>query len=363
MARSYVFVGGGSGGHLYPALAIIEQLRAIDPSARVHIVSSDKPIDAQILKDSGVAHTTIPARPPVVRPAALLRFLAAWRPSVQGIRRVIRPLGADTHVVSMGGYVAAPASAAAQKEGRPLTLVNLDAVPGRANRWIASRATRCVTAAPIEGFEHWTRVRPVVRAELLVERDRSEARRTLGLDPDTPTLLVTGGSQGAQSLNRFIQRFTAQHTDLLDDWQILHQCGAGADPARLTHAYTSRGVNARAVTYIDDMPSALAAADLTLARCGAGNVAECWATRTPALFMPYPFHADDHQRRNAQVLVDAGAAIVRTDHVDPAANIDDAGAALRDLLLDPQRLAPMREALASLDPPDGAATIARLLAS
>ena len=364
MTRAVLFVGGGTGGHLYPALAIIDELRALDPGARAAIACSTRPIDADILRPTAVDFTPIPASPPIPRPAPLIRFLRAWRPSVRALRAMIRALGAeadDVTVVAMGGFVSAPSAAAARREGAPLVLVNLDAVPGRANRFLARRAERVFTAAPVPDRADWIPIPPIVRRAMLDPIEPRDARRALGLDPETRTLLVTGGSQGARTINELLAALTRADPDALKGWQVLHQ--SGADGAGLERAYQRAGVPAIVTAYIDDMRAALGAADLAVGRCGAGAVAECWATRTPALFLPYPYHKDDHQRANARVLERAGAAIVRTDHADADANLAGAGAALGALLRDPERIASMRRANESLAHADGAARLARALAS
>jgi len=364
MTHASLFVGGGTGGHLYPALAIIEQIHAARPNALARIACSTRDIDRRVLATAGVPFTPIPARSPGPTPARLARFAAAWRTSVQDLRAMIRDMRAQTGpvvVVAMGGFVSAPALRAARRERVPIALVNLDAVPGRANRYLARRVDAVYTAAPVEGRPSWTRTPPIVRAAMNDPIEPSQARRSLDLDPDTRTLLITGGSQGARSINTLMTAFARAHPDALTGWQILHQCGPGADRSGLDNAYQSLGVAARVVEYIDDMRPALYAADLTLSRCGAGSVAECAATRTPALFLPYPYHKDEHQRHNARVLTDTGAAIVRTDRVDPDANLADAGAQLRRLLTDPAALAAARSAADALPPADGAARVARAL--
>jgi len=361
MSAATLFVGGGTGGHLYPALAITEQIFLRDPDAITHFACSARAIDAKVLGDAGAEFTPIPARPPRPRPAEVLRFAGAWRASVRTLRAIIRELRrrrGSVVVVAMGGFVSAPSHAAARRERAPILLVNLDAVPGRANRFLARRVDRVLTAAPVDAGRGWERIPPIVRAAMNEPIDRAEARRSLALEPRTRTLLITGGSQGAHSINAFMAAFARAHPDALVGWQVLHQCGAGADRADLEDAYKSAGVGAIVSEYIDDMRAALGAADLAVSRCGAGSVAECFATRTPALLLPYPYHKDGHQRRNARVLVEPGAAIVRTDRVDTGANLADAGAALRTLLTDPGALGALARAAASLGPADGASRVA-----
>src|SRR5947207_662215 len=153
--RLYLFAGGGTGGHIFPALAIAEQLRARaggGPSAaRCLFLCSSRPLDAQILSREREDYKIIPARPFGLRPLALLRFIRSWAPSIREARRIIREqrcAGYDLRIAAMGGFVAAPIVQAARVEKAPVLLVNMDAVPGKANRWIARHAARIVTSTP-----------------------------------------------------------------------------------------------------------------------------------------------------------------------------------------------------------------------
>ncbi|MEX0876253.1 MAG: glycosyltransferase, partial [Phycisphaerales bacterium] len=189
--RAFVFAGGGTGGHIYPALAIIEQIRALDPTASVQLLISSRPGDAEILAPTGIDHQPLPAMPFSTRPRGLARFLGAWVPSVRRTRACLHELKADHDpvLVAMGGFVAAPAARGGHCEGVPVVLVNLDAVPGKANELIARRARTVWTAADVEGHRDWHRVRPIVRASTLDTPSQGPSRRSFGLDPDRPTLL------------------------------------------------------------------------------------------------------------------------------------------------------------------------------
>lgn len=371
--RAFLFAGGGTGGHIYPALAIIEQLRRLDPtsptSPTIALLCSDRAIDATVLGPTDVDHAPLPAKPFSVRPRGLVRFLTGWGPSLRQTREKLRQLKRDHDavvLVAMGGFVAAPAARAARCEKVPVLLVNLDAVPGKANELIAKAATQVVTSAQINGHEGWERVRPIVRAQTLDRRDPGPARAQFGLDPDTQTLLVTGGSQGAGSINDFLAVFAQNSPGALDNWQVIHQVGVQISDARMAEIariYADSGVSAWVDRYIADMGAAYAAADLGLGRCGAGSVAEAWAAGLPSVFMPYPYHRDQHQLHNAQVLVDAGAAVIFADRIDADKNHVAHHGALGDLLADPHRREKMRQAQEKLGPPDGAPRVAQLLIS
>lgn len=348
---SLVFAGGGTGGHLFPALAIME---AAGEDAL--FLCSDRPLDAQILTREGVRFRPIKARPISSKPVAMAKLVLGWGGAVRTARRAIREMEAPI-VVAMGGYVAAPVVQAARAERVPVLLVNLDAVPGKANRWVARRATRVVTAAPVERFD-WERIPPIVRASAVGD-DMRASRGAFGLDPDTNTLLVCGGSQGARSINLFMAAFVDHHTDLFADWQVIHQCGE-KDEADVRFAYEASSVRAVVRPFIDPMGPAWGAATLAVSRAGAGSVAEAWANHVPTIFMPYPHHRDQHQRKNAEALGE-GCVIVR-DRIVPQGNLGgEAGERLKALMSDEGGRGRMRSALERLGPTDGAARVASAL--
>jgi len=288
----------------------------------------------------------------------------------------------------MGGFVAAPLAQAARAERVPLVLVNLDAVPGKANRWIAEHAAQVLTATRIReggatldrGYAaRWLLIPPIIRAEADASiaggppggARAAECRRKLGLDPQAPTLMVTGGSQGAKSLNHFMAAIAASDAGqraLKGDaaanggkpWQILHQTGKDADSA-LAETYKKAGIVAVVRPFTDQIADWWGAADLAVARAGAGNVAEAWASRTPTLFMPYPYHKDEHQRYNAMSLEEAGGARIARDQIDPKLNLDGAGAVLLSLIESGEQRRQMRAGLEKLGPADGAARVAEIL--
>ncbi|HZW06024.1 MAG TPA: UDP-N-acetylglucosamine--N-acetylmuramyl-(pentapeptide) pyrophosphoryl-undecaprenol N-acetylglucosamine transferase [Phycisphaerales bacterium] len=365
-AVTYIFAGGGTGGHLYPGLAIAEQIRRLSGDARVMFLCSDREIDRKVLEPEGVVFRALPAKPIGVRPRALWRFVSNWPASVRATRAAIRSAredGGAVRMVALGGFVAAPAVQAARVERVPVTLVNIDAVPGKANRWIARRSTgRAFTTYADAAHPAWRTISPIVRSAAAAPRDRTECRRRLGLDPARPTLMVTGGSLGASSINRLMAGMAERSAEAfsLGGWQVIHQCGNGEAPA-LEAAYGNAGIRAVVAEFTREIGVWWGAADLAIARAGAGSVAEAWCNRVPCVFLPYPYHADDHQRLNAGPLVDRGAAVVCVDRVEPGPNLDEAGRVIERLLREPGALRPMAAAAAGLPPADGAAVVAAFL--
>ncbi len=367
--RAYLFAGGGTGGHIYPALAIIEQIKRMDPAAHCELLVSDRPNDRTILEPHDIPFAPLPAKPFGTRPRAILRFIPSWGPSVRTTRAGIKRLKQSHErvtLIAMGGFVAAPAARAGHCEKIRVVLVNLDAVPGKANELIARKAHAVFTACDVSGHPRWQRVPPIVRASTIEPIDQPAARARFGLDPNMSTLLITGGSSGARSINEFFTHFFSEMSDAFEGWQIIHQTGNQISDAQfdaIESLYKRAGSPAWVGRYIDDMGAAYAAADLGIGRCGAGTVAECWAAKLPSIFFPYPYHKDQHQLHNAKPLIDVGGAIACTDHIEVGLNINAHGEVLRELVQSPDRRAAMRAALESLGEPDGASRIARNLHS
>ncbi len=365
--RAFVFVGGGTGGHLFPGLAIARQIQVREPDAIVHFLCSGRPLDGQILGDAGVSFECLQAQPMSVKPRGLVRFLAGWGPSVRGARQCIQRLKKEADevvVIAMGGFVAAPGVQAGRVERVQSLLVNLDAVPGKANRWIAGRVDRVLSAVLINDRD-WQVTGPIVRPEALAATQSGEARRAFGLDEDRPTLLITGGSQGAGSINAMMLELIGSQPGLMVDdkglpWQVIHQTGM-ADNQALVRAYEGASVKAWVGGFIEGMGDAWSAADLAIGRSGAGIVAEAWANRVPAIFMPYPHHRDQHQRINALALEGVGGAVIVEDVNEPRANRGAICQVLSRLMHNRAALSEMGKALEQLGPADGAKVVAGVL--
>lgn len=361
MARPiYIFAGGGTGGHLYPGLAVAEALQRLEEDARIVFACSHRPIDRRILDPTAHAVVVQPVRPLPRRPGEVFRFLRAWGASWLQARQMVRDLR-PAAVLGLGGFAAGPVVRRAAVEGAPTALINSDAVPGRANRYLADRCDVIFTQFPVAAThfraKHGDKVRCVgcpVRAGI-VAADRDEAMRCFALDPSRRTLLVLGGSQGARSVNEAVAALAADLETLADQWQVLHVTG----PDGVGTTAASGAV--RRVAYCERMDLAYAAADLALCRSGASTMAELAATGTPAVLMPYPYHADDQQRLNAAGFSEAGAGEIVTDAVEPAVNAEALRRELIPLMSDPARLTRMTEAAKAIGGQDAAEEVAAWL--
>ncbi len=318
MTRShYFFAGGGTGGHIYPALAVAEQMRKTQPDAQITFFCSRRPIDARILSKTGFEFIPLPVESFSLRPDKFVVFGATLLQSYKLAKEKIMPFVDRSIVIGAGGFASAPAVFAAGKLNVPVALLNVDIVPGRANKLLAgfakeifvqfedtaghfakTKATVNVTGCPLRaGFAH---------------PDKSKAIAESGLDENKKTLVITGASSGAMNINNAVCALLVDLNRFADDWQIVHLTGS-ADYQRVRDSYAAAKIGHKILDYYDDMPGLLAGADLVVGRAGAVSVAEYAAAGVAAICLPYPYHKDKHQYLNAGKLVEAGGAVIVED--------------------------------------------------
>ena len=305
---TYLLAGGGTAGHVNPLLAVADRLRERHPDATILVLGTKEGLESRLVPERGYELLTIDRVPLPRRPnRAALGFPGRLRGTIDAVRAIIRERGVDV-VVGFGGYVSAPAYLAARAEKVPFAIHEANARPGVANR-LGARFTSFVgTAFPGTRIRGGQFVGMPLRREI-EQLDRFEGRRAgirfFGLDDTKPTLLVTGGSSGAQRINDTI---SASITSILGaGWQVIHLTGeyrdAVADPNLPGYLV---------LKYADRMDLALAVADLALARAGTATVAELSALGIPAVFVPYAV-GNGEQRFNARVAVEAGGAVIVDD--------------------------------------------------
>lgn len=364
-----VFAGGGTGGHLYPALALAEALGELRPDVRPVFLGAARGLEARVLPERGVEHHLLPVRG--FQRGALWRNWRVLPALLRALGRVLmlfRRLDPGL-VVATGGYACAPAGIAARLLGVPLVLQEQNAFPGATTRLLARWARQIHLAFP-EAAEHLPpssreRVR-ISGNPVRAHRDlpEPEARARFGLDPGGPVVLVVGGSQGARALNdavlgavRAVDEGTLFRPAGL---QLLWATGPAHHPsisAGLDHLADASWV--RAQGYIDDMPAALSAADLAVGRAGAIFTSECLLWGLPAILVPLPTAAGDHQRRNARALAGAGAAVLmEEDELDGTALWNR----ILELVEDPAALERLAAGARTRAEEDAAGTIARQMA-
>ncbi|MFD9014472.1 glycosyltransferase, partial [Streptomyces sp. NPDC059552] len=331
-ALSVVIGAGGTGGHIYPGLALAEALRAAVPAAVVSFIGTERGLETELIPGAGYRlHTVdmIPFDPALgakryLLPAALLR-------SAHQARSVLRAQGAHV-VVGMGGYPSAPAVLGARLAGLPAVIHESNAVPGRANQF-AARLTPHVAVAfdrsrgHLSGGDRALTTGMPISAALaglaqLPRPDRAalraEARRALGVPFGRRLVVFNGGSLGAVRLTGAAVALAGLWQGR-DDVQLLVKTGPAALPGAVADLAASGGQRiARAVAYLDRMDLVYAAADLVVCRAGSATVAELAATGVPSVLVPYPYAPGDHQTHNARVLSDAGAGRSVTDSHTPA---------------------------------------------
>lgn len=338
-------MAGGTGGHVFPALAVAIALR--DRGTLVTWLGTRNGLEATIVPANqfDIEWVTIEG----LRGKGLLSWIQApfkllhaiWQ-SVSVIRRV-KP----DCVLGMGGFVAGPGGLAARLLGKPLVIHEQNAVAGLTNKYLAKIASRVVTGFPcvadLPSDAQW--VGNPVRPDIKVYPPVSTGEEI--------NVLVIGGSQGALTFNRYLAPVFAQMSVPIKVW---HQCGAGGAVA-VKESYQAHAFDAQVTEFIDDMAAAYRWADLLICRAGAMTIAECCAAGKPALLVPYPFSAGDHQVRNAEAMVGAGAAqmLSNSQLQQPVMVV-----ALAALLTDKARLAAMGRAALSLHKPDALASVVRV---
>ncbi len=298
--------GGGTGGHIIPALAIADALRAGPGGAELLFLGTPRGLESTLVPKAGYRLELIEVgQLKNVSLATRARTLLDLPLAVLKARTLLRSFRPDV-VVGVGGYASGPAMAAAILAGVPTLAFEPNAAPGLANRLVGKRVSAAaVNFAPAARFFRNAQVTGIpVREAFFALPEKSPG--------SPPHLLVFGGSQGARVLNQIMPRILPALLDALPSLTVLHQAGArAAEETRA--AFAAAGADSRRWTvsaFLDDMPLRFAAADLVLARSGASTVAELCAAGKPSLLVPFPLAADDHQRRNAEVLVDQGAASV-----------------------------------------------------
>jgi UDP-N-acetylglucosamine--N-acetylmuramyl-(pentapeptide) pyrophosphoryl-undecaprenol N-acetylglucosamine transferase len=348
MPQTFLIAAGGTAGHVVPALAVADALRA--DGARV-VFAGGQRAEAELVPQAGYE-----LRPLAVEglsrtnPLKAARAAARAAGAVGAARRILRELRPDA-VLGGGGYVAGPVGAAAVLGRVPLVLTEADSHLGLANRMLAPFARRVCLAFALDGRDG-ERYRVTGRPVPAPWTDRAEARAAFGLADGDACVLVFGGSLGARSINEAAVRGLAGAP-----YRVLHACGTRdfdalraelGDPA-------PAGYDLRA--YIAPFGPALAAADLVVARSG-GSIFEVAAHARPAILVPYPHAAADHQASNARWMADGGAAVVLDDGELTAARLREA---VDGLLADRARLAAMARAAAALARPDAARDVAEEL--
>jgi UDP-N-acetylglucosamine--N-acetylmuramyl-(pentapeptide) pyrophosphoryl-undecaprenol N-acetylglucosamine transferase len=348
-----LIAGGGTGGHVIPALAIARELKS-RYGAEVLFVGTARGMENRLVPQAGFGLMRIKVG--ALKNVSLLtrlRTVLSLPSAIVEARKIIN-IFAPQVVVGVGGYASGPAMAAAIMAKIPTLAFEPNLVPGFANKLVGRRVT--AAAVHFEETRRYFNNAQVVGVPVRKEFFAVAAETASAGHP--PTLLVFGGSQGAHAINEAMTGASSEVCKQIPGLRLIHQTGE-RDYNDVQAAYVSRAVPAEVSAFIDNMPQAFAQADLLICRSGASTVAEVTAAGKPAIFVPFPQAADDHQRRNAEAIVNAGAAMMI-----PQAELTPQllAATVVDLLSDPQRLQEMSGRARSLGHVDSAERMARLVA-
>jgi len=368
-----VLAGGGTGGHLYPGLAVADALtlQVQQSGGKIELIWAATPraVDQRLLSKFGDLYIRQPVQPLVKEFGKLWGFWTGWRESCRFWEAYFTEHRVHC-VVALGGYAAGPAAYVAAKRRIPVVLLNPDALPGRANRFLLKRANVIVTQWPLaEVYKSAIRGRiaPLgcpIRAEL-TQSSRPEGAKKLGIDATLKNLVITGASLGAKTINDAMLELLADpemraafETGTPNGWQIIHLTGMDqAAPVRDAYAKFPT-LRVHVIDYCDDMASLWAITDLAIARAGASTCAELTACGIPSILLPYPYHKDMHQLANAQELHRAGGALVIDDTKDAKTNAVAIKKALQSLLYDDKKRDEMATRARAAGKPNATATIA-----
>ncbi|MEZ6061301.1 MAG: UDP-N-acetylglucosamine--N-acetylmuramyl-(pentapeptide) pyrophosphoryl-undecaprenol N-acetylglucosamine transferase [Planctomycetaceae bacterium] len=387
--RCVAFAGGGSGGHLTPAIAIAEELRTLWPDLKLLFFISERLVDQQILDASGLneSASVILVRQAIQPGPSLkrrpLRFLRGVTASVRQCRRSLEQHGCG-FVLGLGGFASVPAILASRRFRLPVALLETNTIPGRANRMLSRFADVTFSGFPMEQrfVDRW--VSPLITTAVPLRRSFFQStgdhvQQTIDVSAERPPavdvrgssanrsgnraeklLLVLGGSQGAQRLNELVVNAVRLPGVLPPDWEILHQTGAD-DVDRVRARYAECCGNVRVVPFIDDVCAAMKSASLVISRAGAVSLAEISAVGRASILIPLRNAADGHQLQNAVFCVSRDAALI-VDEADSGA-VDVLAGHVRRVCGSEQTRDSMAAAAAGLQQRDAAATIAKHILS
>jgi UDP-N-acetylglucosamine--N-acetylmuramyl-(pentapeptide) pyrophosphoryl-undecaprenol N-acetylglucosamine transferase len=356
VAMRLLIAGGGTGGHLFPGVAIAEELRAREPAAAVRFVGTRRGIEARVLPELGWELSLIEISGlKTVGALGALRGLLRLPRALWQARRIVREFRPDA-VIGVGGYASGPVVLMARLAGVPTAICEQNSIPGLTNK-LLGRVVRAVFVS-FEGTRRFFRpARTVVsgnpvRRGLVQKLLDARPPTSAAAEPRAVNILVSGGSLGAVAVNPLAADALialAREAPLA----IVHQTGEKG-LAETVERYRAAGVAAECHAFIKDMAAAYQRADLIVCRAGATTVAELAITGVPAVFIPYPFAADNHQELNAREMADGGAALMFRQ-ADLTA--DRLAGALRPLVTDPARRAEMGARMKALARPAAAAAI------
>ncbi|MEN6370884.1 MAG: undecaprenyldiphospho-muramoylpentapeptide beta-N-acetylglucosaminyltransferase [Armatimonadota bacterium] len=351
-----VVTGGGTGGHIYPALSIAHQLEAEGVEELLFVGSQHGP-ERQLAEQVGLRFLAVPSGPIAGMSLKTVRSMGRLGLGIVKACSILREFKPDV-LVGTGGYTSAGVALAQWLLGGKVVIHEQNSIPGKTNRMLAKLAKKVFVTFE-ESVDYFPREKTVVtglpvRPEIIAGKDRRAARESFGLDPDKFTLLVFGGSQGARRVNEMVLEAVPQL--IAAGIQVLHQTGKkNFEDVSAKRPDLSGYV---ILPYIDDMAGAYSAADLVVSRSGASSIAEITACGVPSVLIPFPYAHADHQTKNAEAVARAGAAIA-------VAEKGLTGSVLTGIIIelaaDKEKISKMAEASRKLGRPNAALDITKII--
>ncbi len=352
MSIPILMTTGGTGGHVFPALALAEKLRELEADCEILFVGSSGGIEERLVPEAGFNLEALKVKKwrgkgVAARLAAMGQLPLATRAASRLIKS-FRP----RVVVGLGGFASAPVVLASALMRKPVVLLEQNAIPGTTNRWLARFSDTIVTAfRTAEQFLPATRTvllgNPVRQAILDVGQHRTSDKRCLA---------VLGGSQGAHAINELMIQAAPLLMQAIPELQLIHQTGS-SDHLRVEGEYRKLGLHARVQPFINKMEEVFSKANFVVGRSGATTIAELSVVGIPALLIPYPYAADDHQAANAAEVVEAGGALMKRQS---ELSFEGLAQLITGLLLDVNRLEQMALAMKRFGRPEATIQIAKL---
>lgn len=348
-----LLTGGGTGGHLFPAVATAQEFQKQFPNTEVLFVGTKRKVDTASLKNYGYESKTIDCHGVKGKnPYQLLKAIVTLPRAYMQALKVIREFQPDI-IVGVGGYVTGPVVSAGKSMGIPAVIHEQNSVPGLANRKLGAIVDRICLSLPGSGTQ-FNQAKVVytgnpVRADILaLAKHKSE---TSSLEK---TILVLGGSQGAHAINELLPQAVGMlDSEIAATLKIVHQTGEN-DVEMVRRAYETSNVEAQVEPFFKEMNAVYRQADLVVSRAGATTLAEISVLGKPAILIPYPYAADNHQEKNGAYYVEGGGAVQYIQKTLTAEKLRDA---VTELLNDPEKRQKMTDAMRRLSYPDAAERI------
>jgi UDP-N-acetylglucosamine--N-acetylmuramyl-(pentapeptide) pyrophosphoryl-undecaprenol N-acetylglucosamine transferase len=347
----YFFAGGGTGGHLFPGLTLAMALPSRDPAAESVFIGSERELERELVARHQFCHRVLPVEPlPTARRNPLKFCWRNWRAYriASGWLRQERPAA----VIGLGGFASVPTVLAASRLGIPTVLLEQNLLPGRATQWLSRRADLiCLSFSESAAYFSKAATTRLTGNPVRPEIARLTAELPSAVSGGRPTLLVLGGSQGANSLNAAVARLVERWPGSFQGWRIIHQTGAQQAP-EIRARYAALGLETVVEPFFREMVPIYREATLVISRAGATTLAELACVGAPAVLVPFPQAADNHQLLNAEAYAKAGAATTVLQAADPETTAARLAEAILPLLVAESRRAEMATAMRTQAHPD-----------